>query len=206
MPVLAGLDKTYEGVMKIHSEFTRPGLEKAIKGHTGRITQIPPKRSAVARRERIRNVLSLEILSIRGQSVSFRTTTQAGTYIRKLSHDIGQSMGQGAHMASLRRIGIGPFKIEEAVSMDRFRKGPKKCLIPLEEALGRTGFPLIPANKENIRKLSNGLALDSKALKIPRKIPELFGISDSQGRLLVLARLESGKVKPERVLLLNRNI
>jgi predicted rRNA pseudouridine synthase len=198
MPVLAGLDKAYEGVMRIHGPFTRAKLSAVMKGFTGRIVQTPPRRSAVARRPRERRVISLEILSIKERDVAFRTTTEAGTYIRKLCHDIGEALGVGAHMEGLRRTGIGPFSIGEAVTMEQLKSRGAAALFPLEQALERTGLPGAVVKKASLEKLMNGVPLNLSELT--RKPPKgLLGLYDSQGRLLALARIEGGKARPERV-------
>jgi H/ACA ribonucleoprotein complex subunit 4 len=63
----------------------------------------------VKRQLRPRTVYYLDILEIDGKDVLFKVGTEAGTYIRKLIHDIGQKLGVGAHMAELRRTKAGPF-------------------------------------------------------------------------------------------------
>ena len=50
-----------------------------------------------------------KIIEIEGREVLFRTAVQAGTYIRKLCHDIGKKLGVGANMRELRRTRAGPF-------------------------------------------------------------------------------------------------
>ena len=202
MPVLIGMDKRYEGYMRLHGAFTKDQLARAARSFTGRITQTPPKRSAVVRRPREREVLSFEILSASGRDVRFSTTCEAGTYVRKLCHDIGESLGTGAHMVSLRRVGIGPFSIEEAVTMEQLRSRGDSCLIPLESALERTGLPMLSVPGSSLEKLRNGVPLELKELtNPPRRLPEgLFGLLDPQGSLIALAREEDGKAHPERVL------
>ena len=69
MPVLAGLEKSYEGVMRLHGPFTREQLSAVMRGFTGRIVQTPPRRSAVVRKPRERQVTSLEIVSVSGREV-----------------------------------------------------------------------------------------------------------------------------------------
>jgi H/ACA ribonucleoprotein complex subunit 4 len=199
MPVLIGMDKTYEGVMRVHGTFTKEMLARTIKGFTGRITQTPPKRSAVVRKPRERDVLSFEVLSINERDVAFRTTCSAGTYIRKLCHDIGEALGTGAHMASLRRIGIGPFSIDEAFTMDQLESRGDSCLFPLEGALDRIRLPLAAVPGSRLDSISNGVPLELSELRIKPIPTGLFGLVDSQGRLVALARKDGRLAKPERV-------
>ncbi|MCK4714447.1 MAG: hypothetical protein KAT35_02645 [Candidatus Aenigmarchaeota archaeon] len=201
MTVLMGLVKKYEGIMKVHGPFRRDQLEQAARKFEGRITQTPPRRSAVARKPRERKVFSLEILSVRESEVMFRASCEAGTYIRKLCHDIGELLGTGAHMTALRRTGIGPFPIREAVNMEQLQEKGEAWLFPLEQALERTGLvrAVVPSGLQE--KLRNGVSLELSELKgLPKKKPEgLFGMYTPEGSLLALAKIEENMAKPERV-------
>ena len=214
MPVLLGLRKDYEGLMKVHGALSEQELARAVKPFTGRITQTPPRRSAVARRPRQREVFSFEILSVDGRDVRFRTSCEAGTYVRTLCHGIGETLGTGAHMASLRRTGIGPFSIDEAVTMEQLESRGESCLFPLEDALERLDFPMVHAAEESLQKLRNGVPLELSELssrpsakpsgrhsvKPDGRPPDgPFGILDAQGRLAALARIEDNTVRSDRV-------
>ncbi|MCF7799075.1 RNA-guided pseudouridylation complex pseudouridine synthase subunit Cbf5 [Candidatus Woesearchaeota archaeon] len=102
--------KEYVCLMHIHEPFAEEQLRKVIsEKFIGKIKQLPPVKSAVKRQQRYRKIYYLEILEINKQDVLFIVGCQAGTYIRKLCHDIGLAMGSGAHMAELRRTKAGPF-------------------------------------------------------------------------------------------------
>ncbi len=203
MPVLLGLDKEYEGSMRVHGDFSEDQIARSAGKFTGLITQVPPRRSAVARRERQRKVTSFEVLSVEGREVRFRTSCEAGTYIRKLCHDIGEDLGAGAHMAWLRRTAIGPFRIEEACTFDQLRSRGPECLFPVEIALDRVGFPGFTVEGPVLDRLRQGAKLPAEQVPgLEGSMPKaLFALYDTQGRLGLLARLEQGRVRPERVLL-----
>jgi H/ACA ribonucleoprotein complex subunit 4 len=144
---LLGSMKEYVGVMHIHKDVPEEEVKKAFKKFTGKIKQLPPIKSAVKRVERTREVYYFEILEIQGKDVLFRVGCQAGTYIRKLCHDIGKELGTGAHMAELRRTKLGPFDESTAVTLqdlqDAFvfwKEGNdsqlKKMIQPMEKAVG----------------------------------------------------------------------
>ncbi len=101
--------KEYVCLMHLHKEVEKEFFKKSIKKFIGKIEQLPPIKSAVKRQLRTRNIYELEIIEINGQDVLFRVLCQAGTYIRKLCHDLGQELKVGAHMAELRRTKAGPF-------------------------------------------------------------------------------------------------
>src|SRR5207302_374454 len=50
--------------------------------------------------------------------VGFRATVSGGTYLRSLARDVGEALGCGAHLASLRRTRVGPFRLADAVAPD----------------------------------------------------------------------------------------
>ena len=115
IPALQGQDKEYVGVMRLHKDVTEKEILGAVKKFTGEITQRPPVRSAVVRRERKRTVHSFGVLEIRERDVLFRVRCEAGTYVRVLCHKIGEILG-GAHMKELRRTAAGRFNESDAVT------------------------------------------------------------------------------------------
>jgi len=147
MSVMLGLDKEYVGVMRLHSEVDEIALKTTIGDFIGRIKQTPPVKSAVARKEREREIYFFDVLELESRDVLFRVGCQAGTYIRKLCHDIGQSLGIGAHMTELRRTKAGNFTEQQSHSLvdvkdvyefwkengDELRL--RKILIPVEFAI-----------------------------------------------------------------------
>ena len=102
--------KEYVAIMHLHKEVDEKILRETIqKNFLGKIMQMPPIKSSVKRQLRPRTIYYLDILEIDGQDVLFKVGTEAGTYIRKLIHDLGQKLKIGAHMAELRRTKAGPF-------------------------------------------------------------------------------------------------
>lgn len=76
--------KTYVCVMHLHGDVPRDKVDKAVEEFTGTITQLPPKRSAVARRKRKRTIYSFNVLEVKDRDILFECDVEAGTYIRKL--------------------------------------------------------------------------------------------------------------------------
>jgi len=145
MPMLVGLDKTYVGVMHLHQEVDEKILRETVARFVGKIKQLPPVKSAVARKIREREIHFFNILEIDGKNVLFKVGCEAGTYIRKLVHDVGMEIG-GAHMSELRRIEVGEFTEKNSHSvvsikdaMEFWKEGDEKpirnILIPIENAI-----------------------------------------------------------------------
>ena len=105
--------KEYVCLMHVHKDIEESILREKINLFVGKIKQPPPIKSAVKREERVREIYELEVLEVEGRDVLFRVLCQAGTYIRKLCHDIGKELETGAQMAELRRTQAGPFREED---------------------------------------------------------------------------------------------
>ncbi|RMD67535.1 RNA-guided pseudouridylation complex pseudouridine synthase subunit Cbf5 [Candidatus Pacearchaeota archaeon] len=165
-------DKEYVGVMHLHSPTTLDELNSAIQKFVGKIVQVPPRKSAVRRAARERLVKSFEVLEFNEKSndVLFLTRVQAGTYIRKLVHDIGEQIG-GAHMTSLRRTKASIFtendenfanlyQLERAAQ--KFKQGnPEelmKLIVPAEEAIQKV-LPRVELSARNLKQILTGKPL-----------------------------------------------
>lgn len=109
--------KGYVGIMHLHKDVEEKELREAVKKFIGKIHQLPPIRSAVKRQLRERSIYLFELLEIDGRDVLFRVDCEAGTYIRKLCHDLGGALGVGAHMTCLRRTHVGNFNEETLVTL-----------------------------------------------------------------------------------------
>ncbi len=109
--------KEYVCLMHLHKEAPEEKIREVMKSFVGRIEQLPPIKSAVKRQWRKRTIYYIDIHEIEGQDVLFTVGCQAGTYIRKLCHDMGQKLGTGAHMQELRRTKAGPFTEDTLVTL-----------------------------------------------------------------------------------------
>ncbi len=137
--LLMGLKKTYAGVMQLHKDIDKKELEIACKKFIGKITQLPPKKSAVMRKNREREIYYFKILSLKNKKADFEVECEAGTYIRKLVHDMGQLIG-GANLVNLRRTGIGPFSLENAGGLEEIKKNMEKYTKSVEQVLEKIKY------------------------------------------------------------------
>lgn len=101
--------KEYIGIMHFHKPVEEKTVRETFQKFIGKIQQLPPVKSAVKRVERTREIYEFEVLEIKGQDILFLVKCQAGTYIRKLCHNLGIALNIGAHMVELRRTQAGPF-------------------------------------------------------------------------------------------------
>jgi len=103
-------DSTKEYVAVLELQGPPPAdLEAVLAEFEGEIYQTPPRKSAVVRKRRVRRIHALDVLEREGRQVLLRVRCEAGTYVRKLCHDLGLALGTGAHMGDLRRTTTGTF-------------------------------------------------------------------------------------------------
>ncbi len=117
LQVLLVAGKEYVALMKLHKQVEEKKIREACNSFVGKISQMPPLRSAVKRVRRTREVYYLEILEIQGTEVLFRVGCEAGTYIRTLCVDIGKKLGCGAQLIELRRTRVGNITEETSVNL-----------------------------------------------------------------------------------------
>jgi len=100
--------KEYICVTRLHKQVPENRIKEVLEEFQGTIYQRPPLRSSVKRRLRTRKIYYIDLLEIANKDILFRVGCEAGTYIRKLSYDVGEALGCGAHMQELRRTRAGP--------------------------------------------------------------------------------------------------
>ena len=133
------------------------------------------------------DITEFEILSLEGAEATFRMSISAGGYVRSVAHELGQDLGCGAHLSSLRRTQAGVFTLEQAHTLDELF--PLTGNIEALEALGinpRLLLPEMPSvtgDPQALGKLRNGaqanLAEFSRAplVKVFAGQRELVGIA-----------------------------
>ncbi len=180
-------DKTYVGIMRLHDKVSETKLRESIKKFTGEIMQMPPVKSRVKRQIRPRKVHTFDILEIQGNDVLFESRVQAGTYIRKLCHDVGFDLGIGAHMLELRRTQAGLFDesknlvnlndLDSAVKeLEKGNEEPLRKIIQPAENLIKEIIPFTQANPESKKALLDGKPIHQADLKSKLPKEEIFAL------------------------------
>ncbi len=127
-------------IINSHSvpELTLQEIEKNCQQFIGEIPQIPPMYSAkkiggkrlykiarqgqvVERRPAIVTIHSIDILDFHLPEITMKVTCSKGTYIRSLARDIGIQIGCGAYLHGLTRTKIGEHRIEDSITLERFK-------------------------------------------------------------------------------------
>ncbi len=97
-----------------------PPAHSAIKVDGKRVYELARKGKEVKLEPRSVHIYSFELLSLQDAQLQFRVVCSTGTYIRSLANDLGQALGCGAYLSSLRRTRIGEFDVAQAQTMESF--------------------------------------------------------------------------------------
>ena len=126
-----------------------------------------------------------------------------GTYVRALAADLGALFGCGAHLASLRRLGSGPFTLADAVLMVDLEaarmQGPAALEARFVPAARALGIPVITLVPDGIRRILHGseIAIPAGTPNVPR-----LAAVDAAGELIAIVEPRAGRMLgPVRVLL-----
>ena len=180
---------------------TRDTLESVLEGFRGEILQIPPMYSAlkvdgqklcdlarkgkeVERRPRPITIHELTLLDFTGETARLRVRCSKGTYIRTLCKDIGETLGCGGCMESLRRIAAGEYTIAEAVPLEALlqAENPGEYLRPVDTMFRNYPAVKLTPNQEKRCRCGN-----SFSVKLPGGIYRAYSQS---GEFLMLAKVE----------------
>jgi len=108
--------KEYVAVLELHGP--QPAdFDSVLDRFEAPLYQKPPRKSAVSRRLRVREIYELELLDSSDRQALLRIECESGTYVRKLCHDLGLALGTGAHMGHLRRTATDPFDDSSLVEL-----------------------------------------------------------------------------------------
>jgi len=98
--------KEYVALARFHAPVSEGDLSSVLEKFTGEIYQRPPQKASVKRATRVRRIHSIEVLERVGNLALLAVKCEAGTYVRKLIHDVGEVLGCGASMVELRRTAV----------------------------------------------------------------------------------------------------
>jgi tRNA pseudouridine55 synthase len=145
-------------------------------------------------------VKEFEILELAGCVVSFRARVTSGTYMRSVAHDMGQLMGCGAHLASLRRTAVGEFALADAYTLEELEAAVKTgetndIFIHPRKLLPQ--FPSVTANEEMAARIRNGRPVNLPELSQSRTVKVFAG----QRELIAIATRVAGTLFHAKIVL-----
>jgi tRNA pseudouridine55 synthase len=197
------------------SSITREQIEQALLLQRGVIDQVPPHFSALKKQgvrlyklarkgvfpelaPRKVEIFSLELLKWDPPFLDLEMICSKGTYARALARDLGQELDVGARLEKLRRTTSGPFRVEDALTVEQMLSGGSKTIsehmLSISAALAH--IPEVLLQPAEIRKLTcgTGVALSRGRLPVAgasdNHISRLFKTVSGNEDLVILLRPE----------------
>lgn len=133
----------------------------------------------------------------------FEAECGKGTYVRAIARDMGRRLGTAGHVIELRRLVVGPFGEADMVSLDTLQAALEadgdalSLLTPIEAALAN--LPQLDVTSDQAVRLRNGNPVLLRGRDAPVE-EEAVGVFE-RGRLIALAKVEHGELKPVRLIL-----
>ena len=126
-------------------------------------------------------VKQFEIVETGQDQATFRAQVSAGTYIRSIAHEIGQKLGCGAHLASLRRTAVAEFQIEDAHSLQTLetaaQQGIAASLLVHPRKLVPQ-FPCVTTTEENAALIRSGRSVNLPEMSRAPQVKVFYGQHD----------------------------
>ena len=197
-------------------ELDDASIDAALATLTGRITQVPPVYSAIKQGgeplyRRARRGESVDVPEREVEIHVFRRLGRvpsglllhiecgSGTYVRSLVRDLGERLGCGAHVVSLRRLWVEPFATPRMTGLEALRDIAEKggtaaldaLLLPLESGLA--GYPRVVVDEAAATRLRQGQPADAPDAPPGRQIA-----LDGAGRAVALVESAGGRLRSLR--------
>lgn len=188
---------------------TREELEAALNNFKGELEQIPPMYSAIKHKgrplyeiarkggqvERKARKITVYDISVTGEQEGdylLDIRCSKGTYVRTLCHDLGQALGCGGCMSSLRRVEAGQFKVENAYKLCRVQEyadmdRAEELLLPVDTLFQQLGSCTVNADQEKKIRCGNEVVMDIAAGD--------YRVYSAGGEFLMLGHVENGILK-----------
>jgi tRNA pseudouridine55 synthase len=195
---------------------SRAEVSSALTTFLGESEQIPPDFSAkkvsgtaaytLARRGKEVElppspivVHSIEIIDVSLPWVDFRVSCSTGTYVRALARDLGERLGVGAHLTELRRLAIGPFHVDQAITLDDLSRPARlegAWISPLSALADLSGIEVTEAEAVRIRMGQSLQLVDGRIAGAGEDREVALSLS---GELVATAHLKGDTLRPRKV-------
>ena len=129
----------------------QPAYKQARAGETPQLRAVPV------------TIHEFVLESLTGDTAAFRMRVSAGGYVRSVAHELGQAVGCGAHLVSLRRTAAGAFHLAEAIPLDEIERlaaaGELEARMPHPRAI-LPEMPAVTADAQTVGRLRNGMQVN----------------------------------------------
>src|SRR5258708_15785049 len=198
-------------------DFSLEQLRTCASKFVGMLEQLPPPFSAkkiagvpayklarknqpVELRPKRVEVKEFEITEWDGQLAGFSCWVASGTYVRSIAHELGQTLGPGAHLAKLARTTVREFNLSEAHSLEALAKAVAASALEelfLHPRMVLPEFPAVTASEEAVARIRNGGAVNLPEFSKAPTVRVFAG----QRELLAIARRVAGTLFQPKVVL-----
>jgi tRNA pseudouridine55 synthase len=143
-----------------------------------------------------------EILSFENERAAFRARVTSGTYMRSVAHDLGNALGCGAHLESLRRTSVAEFGIAEAHTFEQVEsawqagKGEGICIHPRKLL---PEMPSVTATDEIAAHIRSGRAVNLPEFSRAKQVKVYYG----QAELIAVATRVAGTLFHPKIVLVS---
>ena len=178
--VLAVLPKFRGEILQV------PPMYSALKVNGQKLCDLARKGREVERKPRPITIHQLDFLGFEAEGIRLRVRCSKGTYIRTLCKDIGEALGYGGCMASLRRVTAGEYTIGEAVPLQELLEceDPGKYLRGVDTMFRNYEAVTLTANQEKRCRCGNAFSV---------KLSDgTYRAYSQTGEFLMLAKVEDG--------------
>ena len=189
---------------QFHGEIEQiPPMYSALKHKGERLYKLAREGREVERPPRRVTIHSLVLVERGADSLTLDVHCSKGTYVRTLVEDLAQAVGSCAHVAELRRLGVGPYVDEhmwtleelEGIAAESGESGLDRLCLPLDSALG--GWPQVQVSGDSAYYLRRG-----NPVLVPRSPTQGWvRLYEEAGRFMGMGEvLEDGRVAPRRLM------
>ncbi len=167
----------------------RPPMVSAVKVGGKRLHELARAGKEVERPERRVIVSRVEVVKVALPDIEFDVDVSSGTYVRVLASDVGTALGCGAHLLSLRRTRVGPFRVDGSVPP---KKLTRALLLPPAEGVAH--LPAREITDGEAQAVSHGRALRWAGEGLVRLIHggKLLAVAEGDGKQAKMRRVFPG--------------
>ena len=187
-PVTAGEQQLLEVLPRfIGPQMQVPPMYSALKVNGKKLYELAREGKTIERKSRKVEIKEIRILEMALPRVRMEVSCSKGTYIRTLCHDLGQALGCGGTMFSLRRTMAAGFSLEQALPLERVlsHSEPHSLLLPVDTYFqDRPPLTLPPALEKKVR---NGMAFP-----LPGTAEGEYRVYGEDGGFLALSQVRQG--------------
>ena len=174
-----------------------PPMVSAIKKDGQKLYELARAGKSVDREPRPISIREIEILEVKLPLVTFRVACSGGTYVRSLCREVGEKLGVGGCLESLRRTRSGAFSLPDAMTLDELKKSLEEGTLsgrlkPAQSLIA--DWPAFTPDEKSLERFCQGQALTVEGLA-----DGWVRVLNTGGLLVGVAQAKEGCLSPHKV-------